>query len=113
MRVPSMLVRLPDFEYGVIDGLPIAIQHTSADHDLSLRLRGWREIVDVERLESDAEVGAYGLRCSSSEVHVTCPAASHCVRAIRCRSDIPARAPARWCQNQNRPPGGDAPVHWP
>src|SRR5438045_1486903 len=32
MRVPSMFVRLPDFENGVIDGLAVAIEHAPPDH---------------------------------------------------------------------------------
>src|SRR3954470_21409277 len=112
MRVSAMLVRLPNFENGIIDGLAIAIQNAPPNQHFSGRLCGWREVVDVERFESDAEVGAYSLRCGGGQVHVTCPAASHYARATQCRSDIPARAPAPWCLDRNQPPAGSARVHW-
>src|SRR3954469_6470652 len=68
MRVSAMLVRLPNFENGIIDGLAIAIQSARPNNDFSGRLCGWREVVDVERFEPDAEVRAYGLRCGRGQV---------------------------------------------
>src|SRR4051812_37917268 len=94
VRVSSVLVRLPDLQNCVINRLTIAIQYAAPDYGFFLRLRGWCEVFDVERFEPDAEVGTDGLRCGGGQVHVTCPAASHYARAIRCRSDIPVPAPA-------------------
>src|SRR4051812_22265868 len=112
VRVSSVLVRLPDFQNCVINRLTIAIQYAPPNYGFFVRRRGWRDIVDVEWFESDAEVGADGLRGGGGQVHVICPAVSRCARAIRCRSDNPEPAPAPWCPCRNRLPAGNALSRW-